>query len=47
MEFEIIIPTEYEELLEKRAEEQGVTLEKLLGNAIRNYIEKESTDGRK
>ena len=47
MEFEIIIPTEYEELLEKRAEERGVSVEELLENAIRNYIEKESTDGRK
>ncbi len=45
MKFEIIL-TEYEELLEKRAEERGASVEELLENAIRNY-EKESADGRK
>ena len=41
MEFEIIIPEQYEELLEKKAAEQGITVEELLESAIRKFFRKE------
>lgn len=40
MEFEITIPEQYEELLEKKAAEQGITVEELLENAIRKFLER-------
>ncbi len=40
MEFEITIPEQYEELLEKKAAEQGITVEELLESAIRNFLER-------
>ena len=40
MEFEIIIPEQYEELLEKKAAEQGITVEELLESAIRKFLER-------
>ena len=46
MEFEIIIPEQYEELLEKKAAEQGITVEELLESAIRKFLEgKKETNG--
>ena len=47
MEFEITIPEQYEELLEKKAAEQGITIEELLGNAIRKFLERNNeTNGK-
>lgn len=40
MEFEITIPEQYEELFEKKAAEQGITVEELLENAIRKFLER-------
>ena len=40
LEFEITIPEQYEELLEKKAAEQGITVEELLESAIRNFLER-------
>ena len=40
LEFEITIPEQYEELLEKKAAEQGITVEELLENAIRKFLER-------
>ena len=40
MEFEIIIPEQYEEMLEKKAAEQGITVEELLESAIRKFLER-------
>lgn len=46
LEFEIIIPEQYEELLEKKAAEQGITVEELLESAIRKFLErKKETNG--
>ena len=46
MEFEITIPEQYEELLEKKAVEQGITVEALLETAIRKFLErKKETNG--
>ena len=40
LEFEITIPEQYEELLEKKAAEQGITVEELLESAIRKFLER-------
>ena len=47
MEFEITIPEQYAELLEKNAAEQGITVEELLESAIRNFLERnKDTNGK-
>ena len=47
MEFEITIPEQYEELLEKKATEQGITVEELLESAIRKFLERnKDTNGK-
>ena len=47
MDFEITIPEQYEELLEKKAAEQGITVEELLENAIRKFLERnDETNGK-
>ena len=46
MEIEVIIPKEYVELIEKRAAEQKISIEKFLENAIRKFIERKRSNGR-
>ena len=47
LEFEITIPEQYEELLEKKAAEQGITVEELLESAIRKFLERnKDTNGK-
>ena len=47
MEFEITIPEQYEELLEKKAAEQGITVEELLESAIWKFLERnKDTNGK-
>ena len=47
LEFEITIPEQYEELLEKKAAEQGITVEELLESAIWKFLERnKDTNGK-
>ena len=46
MEIEVIISKEYVELIEKRAVEQKISIEKFLENAIRKFIERKRSNGR-
>ena len=45
MEFEILIPEQYEELLAQKAKEQGISVTALLANTIRNYLERNKENG--
>lgn len=45
MEFEIIISEEHEKLLKKKAKKQGISVEKLLENAIRKFLERNNGNG--
>ena len=45
MEFEILIPEQYEELLTQKANEQGISVAELLANTIRNYLERNKDNG--
>lgn len=40
MNFEIIIPEQYESLLVKEAERQGISVEELLAKILRHYLER-------
>lgn len=40
MNFEIIIPEQYEGLLVKEAEKQGISVEELLARILRHYLER-------
>ena len=46
MEFEILIPEQYEELLTQKANEQGISVAELLANTIRNYLERNKENGK-
>lgn len=46
MEIEVIISKEYVELIEKRAAEEKISIEKFLENAIRKFIERKRSNGR-
>ena len=45
MEFEIIISEEHEKLLIKKAKKKGISVEKLLENALRKFIERNNGNG--
>ena len=46
LEIEVIISKEYVELIEKRAAEEKISIEKFLENAIRKFIERKRSNGR-
>ena len=45
MDFEIINPEQYEELLRQKAAEQEISVEELLENAIRKFVERNKANG--